>query len=337
MKSKSFYSFFLLCICLSFFSSCKNNDKQKYKDLPKELATLNLKIDKSPNDDQLYADRAEYYYYRRMMDEAQADALQAIKLKPEKVDHYILLSDIYFAKLETDKTEEILETAISIDPTNNEARLKLSELYLHIRMLEECERVVDEAVALQPHNPKAHLIKAFSLKMRNDTIGYLRMLQLTIDQDPREVKAFLELGYHYQQKLNPLAIEYYRNALLVEPHNIEINYNLAMLYQDLGQYEEAEEIYHIILQLDPHHESAMNNLGYIKLVYQDLYQDAVTYFTKAIEEDPQFILAIANRGIAYEYLEEDELAKEDFKRCLEIQPQYEPAINGLNRLDKYSK
>lgn len=334
MTSKSFYRILLLFFCLSFFYSCNQNDKQKYKDLPKELATLNRKIDKSPNNDQLYANRANYYYYRRMMDEAQADALQAINLKPGKVEHYILLSDIYFAKRETDLTEEILEKAISIDPKNNEARLKLAELYYHVRMLEECERVIDEAVALQPHNPKAHLIKAFSLKSRKDTVGYLRMLQLTVDQDPREVKAFLELGYHYQQELNPIAIEYYQNALLVEPHNIEVNYNLAKLYQDLGQYEEAKEIYHIILQLDPHNVSAMNNIGYIKLVHEDQYQDAVTYFTKVIEEDPQFILAIANRGIAYEYLEEYDLARQDFKRCLELQPQYEPAINGLNRLDK---
>lgn len=333
MTAKSFYRIFLLLLCFSFFYSCKN-DKQKYENLPEELAALNRKIDKSPKDDKLYYQRANYYYFNRMIEDAQEDALQTIKLKPEKVEYYILLSDIYFAKRETDLTEETLEKAIAVDPANNEARLKLAELYLHTRMLEECERVIDEAVTLQPHNPKAHIIKAFSLKSRGDTLGYLRMLLLTVDQDPTEVKAFLELGYYYQQKLDPIAISYYQNALLVDPDNVQINYNLALLYQDLEEIEKAEEYYHIILQIDPNHKSALNNLGYIRLVFEDKYQDAVNYFSKAIEKDPQFINAIANRGIAYEYLEEYELARQDFKHCLELYPLHEPAINGLNRLDK---
>ncbi|MBQ3770056.1 MAG: tetratricopeptide repeat protein, partial [Prevotella sp.] len=83
------------------------------------------------------------------------------------------------------------------------------------------------------------LIKAFMLKEQQDTVGYLRMLQLVIDQDPKEVKAYLELGYFYQQKMDPLAISYYENALNADPNNVEIHYNIGKMYQDLGRIEEA--------------------------------------------------------------------------------------------------
>ncbi len=332
MRKRSFWiiSFFIIIFA---FGSCKN-DSGKYQGLPQELVELSRQIDRNPKNDRLYYDRASYYYKRSKIEEAMADILTAIKLDPEKSIYYILLSDIYFAQRETDLTEETLQKVIAMDPDNNEARLKLGELYFHLKMKDESMQVLDEAVQRQPHNPKAHLMRAFLMKELQDTTGYLRMLQLTIDQDPKEVKAFLELGYFYQQTLNPLAIQYYSNALQADPNNVEINYNLGKLFQDLGDIERATEQYQILLQISPRNKLALNNLGYIKLVHEDQYNEAVQYFNQAIDEDPVFINAIANRGIAYTYLGEYELAQQDFQHALSIDPNFEPAISGLNHLDK---
>ena len=305
--------------------------------MPQKLAELSRQIDKNPKDDKLYYERASYYYEHGKMDEALADMLAGMKINPDKSEYYVLLSDIYFAQKETDLTEENLEKAISVNPKNNEARLKLAELYFHLKMLEECYKTLDEAVSLQPHNPKAHLIRAFCLKDQNDTIGYLRMLHLTVDQDSREVKAFLELGYHYQQQLNPLGINYYVNALQIEPNNIELNYNLAKFYQDLEEFDKAVEQYNILLQVSPGNKYALNNIGYIKLIHEDKYDEAVSYFTRAIERDSLFINAVCNRGIAFALLNEYNYARQDFMYCRNIDPQFEQAIDELNKLDNLKK
>ncbi|MEG2070083.1 MAG: tetratricopeptide repeat protein [Bacteroidales bacterium] len=327
------YWIILGAILLLSFSACKNNDK-KYEGLGQELVKLCKEIDKNPKDAELYYQRATYYYEKGFIEKAMEDISTCIKLNDTKSKYYILLSDVYFAQKETDLTEEMLQKAIEKDPKNNEARLKLAELYFHLRMFKECNTILDEAIKNQTHNPKAHLIRAFCLKEQQDTVGALRMLQLVIDQDPTQVRAFLELGYYYQNKLDPIAISYYQNALNIDPNNVEINYNLAKLYQDLGEIEKAIEQYKILLAINPNNIAALNNLGYIYLVDKDQYEEAISIFTKAIEKDSLFVNAICNRGVAFENLKQYENARQDYLYANSIDETFEPAILGLNRLDK---
>lgn len=325
-------SLLLLVVCVS----CKR-DQNKYKDMPKPLAELCKKIDDNPKNGDLYYQRAQYYLANGFIEEGFKDAATAAKLNPKKAENHILLSDFYFAKKETDLAEESLQKAIQIDPENNDARLKLAELYYHLGMLVECNTALDEALKIKNFNPTAHLIRAFCLKEANDTIGMLRMLQLVIDQNPKEKKAYLELGYFYQERLNPLAIQYYQNALNIDPRDKEINYNLAKLYQDLGDLDASIQQYNTILTFDPQNVLAFNNIGYINLFYLDNYDEAIAYFTKAIDIDPKFINAVCNRGVAFELSKNYANARNDFNACIDIDPNFDPAIKGLNRLDKLKK
>ena len=322
----------LLCVAVSI-CSCTSN--KKYVDMPKELAELCKNIDKHPKKAELYYERADYYYFHKDIEKGIADMQTAIKLAPDSSKYYVKLSDLYFAERETDLAEEMLQTAIKKQPSNNEARLKLAELYFHLRMMDQCNTTIEEAVKLQKYNPKAYLIKAFMLKEEQDTTGYLRMLQLVIDQDPKEVKAYLELGYFYQQKMDPIAVSYYQNALNVDPKNVEIHYNLGKMYQDLGQVAEAEQEYKTAIDLDPKNVPALNNLGYIYLDDSIArYDEAVKLFTQAINANPNFVYSFCNRGVAYEYLGEYAKARKDYQKALKLKTNFEPAILGLNRLDK---
>jgi len=325
-----------LILTTFFLVSCKNN-KDKYKDLPKPLAELCMKIDKDPDNAELYYKRAQYYYQNGFVDEGFKDASQAVKLDSKNALYQILISDFYFAKRETDLAEESLQKAIQLDPKNNDARLKLAELYYHLEMPTECNATLDEALKLKNFNPTAHLIRAFLLKEANDTIGMLRMLQLVIDQNPKEKKAYLELGYYYQERLNPIAIQYYQNALRIDPKDKEINYNLAKLYQDLKELDAAIQQYNTLLTIDPKNVFAYNNIGYINMYYYDKYDEAIAYFTKAIDIDSTFLNAICNRGVAFELSKNYVNARKDFQYCKQLDPSFEPAILGLNRLDKIKK
>jgi len=328
---KFFFLSILIAITCGF--SCQSN---KYDSLPAPLAELCRKIDKTPKNSDLYQQRAEYYYRNKKMDEALADILQAIKLDDKNSSYYITLADIYFAKNETDLVEEVLHKAIEID-NFNEAYLKLAELYLYQYMYKECDETLEKAIRLQNHNPKAYLTKAILLKETGDTTGWLRMMQLVIDQDPKEVIAFTSLAEYFQEERNPLAISYYKNALEITPNDKLLNYNLGRLFQDLGEYELAIEQYHNLISIDPRSYPAYNNLGFIALNFEDNYEEAVRYFSKAIEIDSLYDQAWCNRGIAYELLEEWTRARADFLQCRKINPNNENAIKELNRLDAMKK
>lgn len=325
--------FVLLFLSVTLFWGCHNN--KKYEGLPKELAELCKNIDKHPKKAELYYQRADYYYYHKDLEKGIQDMQTAIKLQPDSSKYYVKLSDLYFAERETDLAEEMLQSAIRKQPDYNEARLKLAELYFHLRMLDQCNSTIEEAVKLQKYNPKAYLIKAFMLKDQQDTTGYLRMLQLVIDQDPKEIKAYLELGFFYQQKMDPIAINYYQNALNVDPENVEIHYNLGKMYQDLEQLTEAEQEYKTAIQLEPKNVPALNNLGYLYLDDSIAkYDEAVKLFTQAINANPNLAYSFCNRGVAYEYIGDYAKARKDYQKALKLQTNFEPAILGLNRLDK---
>jgi tetratricopeptide (TPR) repeat protein len=241
------------------------------------------------------------------------------------------LADVYFVKAETDLVEEMLQKAISID-NNNEAYLKLAELYLYQYMYYSCDETLETAIRLQKHNPKAFLTKAFSLKEQGDTTGYIRMMQLVIDQDPKEVIAYKSLAEFFQEKMNPLAISYYKNALEITPNDKFLHYNLGMMFQDLKEYELAKGQYQNMIAIDTRSYPAYNNLGAIAY-YENNYEEAIRYYSKAIEINPNYDKVWYNRGLAYEYMNEYDKAREDYLQCLKVNPNYEKAITSLNNLD----
>jgi tetratricopeptide (TPR) repeat protein len=330
MKKFLFLSVLIASICC-FSCKSKNYDK-----LPAPLAELCRQIDKSPKNSDLYQQRAEYYYRNNEIEKGLADILYAIKLDNTKSYYYVTLADLYLAKSETDLVEEMLNKAIAID-NYNEAYLKLAELYFYQDMFRECEKTLEKAIQLQNHNPKAFLTKAFLLKEQTDTVGFVRMMQLVIDQDPKEVIAYQSLAELFQEKLDPLAISYFKNALEIKPNDIWMNYNLGRLYQDLGELELAKEQYQNLIIIAPNSFLAYNGLGYIALVFEDNPEEALRFFNKDIEINDEYDLMWCNRGIAYFYLKEYKKARADFLQCLKINPDNKAAIQELGRLDKMKK
>ncbi|MDR1346425.1 MAG: tetratricopeptide repeat protein [Bacteroidales bacterium] len=328
------FAFLGLIFC---FAACKHVPKQNYADMDKELAELCQQIDRHPDNAEYYYLRASYYYHHKQIEPALDDIRTAVKLNANDARFHVLFADLYFAQRETDQAEELLQKAIALDPNNNEARLKLSELYYLLGMYDDCNTALDEAVKLKNHNPKAYLIRARCLKEQGDTTGYLRMLQLVLDQDPKETQAYLELGLYYQQQHNPLGITYYQNALQVEPNNKNVNFNLAQFYNDLGDTERAIEQYKVLLNIDPDYMPALNNLGYIYLVKESRYDEAIAMFSRVIEIDSTFITAVVNRAIAFEEKKEYDYARQDYRYAQQLDPDCKPVINGLSRLDKIKK
>lgn len=325
-----------LC-CLSF--SChspKQDDTQTVIDT-NNLESLTKAIEANPKDPELYYYRAKFHYEHQNIKEAESDILQAVKLNEKKPQYYVTASDIYFAQRETDLAEENLQKALSIDNKFNEARLKLAELYYIQKQYERCMTTIDEATQQNRHNPTAYLIKSFCYKETGDTANYLRLLYLVKDQNPNEVKAHLELGYFYQQKKDPVAIDHYKNALAVDPNNQEVNYNLGLCYLNFDDVEHAKEQFHNLLTVANKGLYVINglyNLGYIAMTYDQDYKGAIDFFSKAVELEPNFVDAFAARGEAYENLGKYDLARADYEHCLKLSDNFEIAIQGLNALDR---
>ena len=110
----------------------------------------------------------------------------------------------------------------------------------------------------------------------------------------------------------------------------------AKLALNESKLEEAKFLFQNILQAQPTHYKAHNNLGAILLKLGKL-DEAEVSFKKAIEYKPEFEVAYYNLGIALEKLGRYDESETSYKKAIEYKPDYFEAHNNLNIILRQNK
>jgi tetratricopeptide (TPR) repeat protein len=331
----------LILIACSFLHSCKPNKQEEKITTTDSVSTSGLEAEKlsreiaaNPKNPDAYYRRAKVYAGEKKFKLAATDINQAVSLDSAKADYFFLQGDILFANLLVPHSIEAFKKCVELDPKNIDAWLRLAELHLYIKKYKESVQFSNEALKIDKHKAKAYFIKGFVFKESGDTSNAISSFQTCIEQEPENYDAYIQLGLLYQARHNKLAIQYYTNALRLDPKSTEALYNRGLFYQDHGQLEKAMDDYKNILQIDPTFKDAYFNMGYINLVYLKNYNEAIAHFTNAIRLGKYYIDAYFNRGLCYEKLGNKAAAEADYKQALNISPTYALAISGMKRLGK---
>ena len=299
-----------------------------------ELAALNKKILDSPDDANLYNERAKIYLQYRQFEDAINDAKRAIRIDTSNANFYLTEADIFFAANETRNAKDVLENVVKKFPENTDGLLKLGELYYFVKQYENAFAKINQALKVNENLAKGYYLKGSIYKEIGDTAKAISSLETAIEQDNKNYGAFLELGLIYGAKKNALAFEYYNNAISINPTNVEALYAKAKLTQDLNQIKEAVVMYNQILKIDSFHVFSIYNLGAIEFGINSNPTIALNYFTRAINVNPKYAEAYYARGACYQELKDKDNALADYQMCLQLKPNYEPAVDGLNSLGK---
>lgn len=297
-----------------------------------ELKGVNALLLKDPNSADLYFKRATVYLNLKQPQEAVGDALRAIKLDSTKAEHYLILGDAYFAQNKTKLSKELLEIIEKKFPENTEALLKLSELYFLVKQYQKAIDYANKALKVNDNLAKAYYLKANIYRESGDTARAISNLETAVEQNGQFEDAILDLGIIYASRKNPIALEYYNNALKINPNNEGALYARAKLLQDLGKTDEAVKEYEAILSKNKNCANCYYNLGAIALEIQKDNKKALEYFSKAISINESYVEAYFARGYTYSKLKDKASAKADYNFCLKLVPNYEAAIQGLNSL-----
>lgn len=335
---KLFPAFILLALL-----SCGGNKEQTdtvvpaTDSMPANLADITKKIEADPKNAALYDQRAQIYLESKDPGKALSDINKAIELDAKNPAWYRTLSDVYFSMGKAQKCREALNKALTMNEDDTEALLKLAELDFYFKDYEKCFEETNRALKIDEMLPRAYFIKGMAYREMGDTAKAVKNLQIAVEKDQQYFDAYMQLGLIFSTKHNPLAADYFRNALNVNPKSIEAYYGLGMYYQSVGEFNKAIESYSSILKIDPKYKYAHFNLGYIHLVYLKVYDVAIRHFTDAITADPNYAEAYYNRGYSYELRGDVNNARTDYKQAMKIKPNYTKAVEGMNRLDKGSK
>ncbi len=342
MKSKIVTIVFIFSAALVLFSCQSNTEKKEAKEPVEEgnsvlakLDALNTNINNNPNNAEFYNERAVFYNEQQEFTQAFKDITSALEIDSTISKYHVTLSDTYLGMGKLQKTIQSLEKAISLDAENTEAYLKMAEMSLVVRDYKKTLAYIDKVLKIDELESKAYLLRGVVMIENGDTLRGVRNFQKAIDVNQDYFEAHLQLGILYADKKNDLAIDYFNNALNIMPGNIDVMYFLAMYYQDTENFEKAIQTYNSILDIDPGFFIAYYNIGYINLVHNNDFPAAIEYFSKTIELNPDYAEAYYNRGFAYELLKDVENSRKDYQKTLEVHPNYELAIDGLNRIDNF--
>jgi len=165
----------------------------------------------------------------------------------------------------------------------------------------------------------------------NDVAGAIASFICVTELDPEDAIAFNNLGYFYAlagDAENSLAN--FATAEALDPTYPLTYVNRGDVYLKLNRYEDALADFEKAFELNPDGISAFtyNEWG-LAHYFLGEYEDAIPKLTSAIEIDPEYADALNSRGFTYIEVGEYISARRDFRRLLELAPDYTIAYAGL--------
>lgn len=125
------------------------------------------------------------------------------------------------------------------------------------------------------------------------------------------------------------ALVYMKAALHQQPQHLDALYNLARLYEELGQLDDALAQYNACLEAQSQWPAVWNNRGNV-LRLKGLLTEALSSYRRCIEIDPNVTGFVLPNMAQVQYAVGDfEISIRSYEQALSIQPQQPEAWNGL--------
>lgn len=329
----------IFLLVLSVLLSCNSKSDKNKNDLPDNqnnetsmITLLNNRIKNDSGNALLYNERASLYLEKKNINKALADINKAIQINDQNPEFYISLADIYLKMGNGKKCENALIKAKNINPENTRSLLKLGEINFILKDYKEAIKYLNQAIETDRDNSIAYLIKGYAYLEGGDTSRAISNFRTSYNNNQENYDAVIQLALIFSSINQPIAKDYFKNAIRINPKSIEAWYGLGMFYQNRYDVDNALTVYDTLMNIAPEFKNAYYNSGYVHMVMLNEFEDAIAYFTKAIEIDPDYAQAYYNRGFCYENLNMIEDAIRDYEKSLDLKTNYQIAIEALNRL-----
>lgn len=227
------------------------------KDVDSAIQLLEKAVELDPRMLEAFQNLGSCYLYKQDIEKSENAYLKALQIDPNNFNTYHNISTLYIQTDQLNKAKKSLEKLIQLDATNPQVSFMLGMVYLSLK--EYYPAVANLLYAIRQDesydNARAGLAEAYYRLGRY--VMALREYEILMEKAPTMVSPYIrasllliELGAHDE------AIPILQRALSINRANIEVIEILAILHEEKGELEKAEELYQEILLLDPQHRSA---------------------------------------------------------------------------------
>jgi aromatic-L-amino-acid decarboxylase len=158
----------------------------------------------------------------------------------------------------------------------------------------------------------------------DETLALGRAQQSAFSRDTAEQN--LEVQPHTTLQLALLSVE---KQLQLDPNSAKLLFQRACFLEQTGHTAEAHSIYIDVLEREPSHVGALNNLGNLLLAAREI-PEARRIYELAVAQHPDHPPCRASLGNLLIKVGEPAAARDHFEHALQIDADYRPAHAGLS-------
>ena len=140
---------------------------------------------------------------------------------------------------------------------------------------------------------------------------------------------FKQAVKHHTENNLKEAKKLYEKVIEFDPNHADAHNNLGIIFSILGDLEKAKNCYEETLKINPKNFNAYNNMGNIFKELGDI-KSAIYNYEKAIEFNPKHLNAYNNLGLIFYDLGEYIKSIYNFKEAVKIDQKNIASINGLS-------
>ena len=336
---------FLALIVVFGLNSCKTSNSKDNStseqvdsvrtDTVLTIEGMNKMINRNPLNSELFYRRSMLYADQKKYGPALTDISIALTLDSLSPEYYIKQAEYFIFNAQPNTAQKALDRCLNLFPKNTDILLKKAEIHLYLREYAKSQVVLRDVALINNDLAQIYFLEGLIRLENQDTTGAVLSFRIAVGKEPDFYPGYITLGRVHAELHDNLAIEYYQAASDIIPDSYEARYNLALYLQDHGKIDEAETEYnYIITNIDPAIATPYYNQGYINMIYRQDFKTAIDWFTTALEKAPDYLEALYNRGFCNEVLGKLKNAKDDYKKSLEIKPDYALSIKGLSRIEQ---
>jgi tetratricopeptide (TPR) repeat protein len=300
---------------------------------------------------------------------AEVDLLHVIGLAPENATAHTRLGHVRFLQKRFNEAQQQYEKALECDPSSEEALRQIASMLLAQKQLDKAVQRVQLQVTKAPDDGNYHFLLGQLLLSEHRTSEAMPEFAKTIELDKTNEVALLLLAQTQQESGRPdEAALTYERSMRELPKDARAYVAFGLLEEGRGKWQHSENLYHKALDLQPNEATAANNLSYLLIQHggdsnyalslaqiarrampespntadtlawayfkNGIYDSSIALLREAVKDAPKNPTYHYHLALAYQKSNQPALAKNSFRRALELAPNSPQAAEIRQTLDE---
>ena len=294
-------------------------------------------VELKPHDAQYHLNLGRAYLAGTRPSEAAAELKQAIKLNPNDLETNFLLADVQMDQGHYDDAITLYRKVVELNPESVEARYRMAEAFSTLDMPDYAFEAFQETVRLDPRHYKAlHGLGTIYLSNRNKPSIAVDFFQQALDVEPSFSASMTSLGEAYVALGQPeKALQFFERKLEENRSNPLFISKYTSALADAGHSDKATAELRSALQLNP------ENLD-LRATQARLFrklgrtQDSLDAWQSLTHMAPDKLDYHFEVGVISQELGQEDQARAAFRKVLNIFPNHVEAKKRLDAMAPYA-